>query len=561
MSRANVVDVSIGATGAAWEQFQAGEEPGGVRGEVLTSWRRSRGNGVDPEHVEVPFVEAEVDTAFARVAVPIMARTAELLLGERSCLALSDAAGRVLWRWVSEPMLRTALDRLSVAQGFCFDEEAVGTNGLGTALETGTLAVVRGSEHFVHRFHGVTCVAAPVRHPITRRVVGAVNLTCRAADTNPMLPVVVGKLVDEVQAALLAQAGSRERQLLDAHLAARREARGPVLTVGDGVVIGDADVVGLGLDLHALWDEIRTAPDDAVVELPTDLGADLTARIRLVREVGAITGAVLRLDPGAPVPPRPITPGRRNRWTQLVAEATALLADGPLLVTGEPGSGKATLLTEVLPDAVTTSAAGCAVDGVAAWAAACAAHPDRPLVIHHVDELPAAAQRALALVVARRAPGVPHAGTCATPAQEQVGDSLGDLFAGRTLAVPPLRRRADEITGLATAELARHDPRLVLDAAARRALTRHHWPGNHRELATTVRAAASRARAGVVGPAALPAVVRVAGARRVLSPLERAEADVIAAVLAECSGNKSAAARELGISRTALYGKLRAYRL
>lgn len=554
--------MSIAAdAGAAWERFQAGEEPGGVRGDVLTSWRRSRGLGVDPEHVEVPFVETELDTPFARVAVPIMARTAELLVGERSCLALADAAGRVLWRWVSEPPLRSELDRLSVAQGFCFDEGAVGTNGLGTALETGGLAVVRGSEHFVHRFHGVTCVAAPVRHPITRRTLGAVNLTCRAADTNPLLPVVVGKLVDEVQAALLAQAGGRERQLLDAYLAARREGRGPVLTVGDGVVIGDADVVGLGFDAHALWDEIRAAPDDAVVELPADLGTDLTARVRLVREVGTVTGAVLRLVPGVPAAPRPSGPARRSRWAQLVTEARALVDGGPLLVTGEPGTGKATLLAEVLPDAVTASAARCAVDGVEAWAAACAAHPDLPLVLHHVEELPAAALRALDLVLARRAPGAPLAGTCTEPADDRIGDALGALFAGRKLTVPPLRRRGEEIAGLAAAELARHDPGLVLDAGARHALSRHHWPGNHRELAATVRSAAGRARAGIVGAAALPARVRAAGARRVLSPLERAEADVIAAVLAECAGNKSAAARELGISRTALYAKLRAYRL
>ncbi|WP_376768568.1 helix-turn-helix domain-containing protein [Pseudonocardia pini] len=43
--------------------------------------------------------------------------------------------------------------------------------------------------------------------------------------------------------------------------------------------------------------------------------------------------------------------------------------------------------------------------------------------------------------------------------------------------------------------------------------------------------------------------------------MERAEANVIAAALREHRGNKSAAAKELGISRTALYAKLRSYRL
>ncbi|MDN5750140.1 MAG: hypothetical protein L0H64_16780 [Pseudonocardia sp.] len=319
---------------------------GRVRGEILTSWRRSTLYGVDREHVEPPYRDTDVDTHFARVAVPIARRMAELLVGDRSALALSDASGSVVWRWVSEPMLLGTLDALSVAEGFCFDEQFVGTNGLGTALETGALAVVRGEEHFVSRFHDVTCVAAPVRHPVTRRTVGAVNVTCRAEHTNPLLRVVVLKLVDEIQAALLDAASRRERSLLAAFLDARRSTNDAVVTVGEDVVIANGAAVDLGLDHRGIWDEVRhLRTDGAVVSLD-----GFSARMQLVRDGPATTGAVLHIAgpvPACPPRVRAAAPAP-GRWERLLDQTRTLLAAGPVVVRGEPGSGRATLLRAAL---------------------------------------------------------------------------------------------------------------------------------------------------------------------------------------------------------------------
>lgn len=512
--------------GAAWERFLSGEEPPGVRGEVLTSWRRSRISGVDPEYVDPPYRETELDTHFARVAVPIMTRTAELFSGDGSALALADQAGCVLWRWVSEPSLRTTLDELSVAEHFCFEEESVGTNGLGTALETGRLAVVRGSEHFVHRFHHVTCVAAPVRHPITRRTVGAVNVTCRAEHTNPLLAVVVGKLVEEIEAALLQAASARERVLLDAFLDAQRSASGPVISLGADVAIVNAAAAELELDHRDIWQEVRGLRDGAVVELP----AELTMRMDLVRSGGATAGAVLRpVTPQRRRPPRP--PEEPDRWAALVAEIAAV--PGPVVVLGEPGAGKTTVLR---------AAYGPQCRVVDAW------RPDlpAPVIVRQVQRLPT------------ELPAGQRVGFTVTLAEGQTRPELGGAH---QVVLPPLRRRIAEISGLARRELARQHPTLTFTAAAMTALRRYHWPGNVRELVSVVEAAAAQATGGLVGPLALPQAVRASGGRRALTPLERAESSVIAAVLAECGGNKSAAAKALGISRTALYGKIRSYRL
>lgn len=524
-----------------------------VRGEILTSWRRSTLHGVDPEHVEPPYRDTDVDTHFARVAVPIAQRMAELLVGDRSALALSDASGSVVWRWVSEPMLLGTLDALRVAEGFCFDEQFVGTNGLGTALETGALAVVRGEEHFVSRFHDVTCVAAPVRHPITRRTVGAVNVTCRAEHTNPLLRVVVLKLVDEIQAALLDAASTRERSLLAAFLDARRSTNGAVLTVGEDVVIANAAAVDLGLDHRGIWDEVRQLRgDDTEVHLDGH-----SARLRLVRDGPTTTGAVLHLAGPAPAQPARVTAPTPGRWERLREQARVLLAAGPLVVRGEPGSGRATLLRAALgPDAreLDVREFGAREFGAREFGAACtalvdrvAAHPPTvPLLLRHADLLPGP-------IAALH--GIERLGLTAT-CTTLVDPALADAA---SLTVPPLRRRTDEIVGLAQQELHRHGLRLLPDAQA--ALRRHDWPGNVAELVRVLRDAARRAHDGAVGIDALPPALRAAAGRRALSPLERAEYEVIATVLTECRGNKSAAARELGISRTALYAKIRGYRL
>lgn len=141
------------------------------------------------------------------------------------------------------------------------------------------------------------------------------------------------------------------------------------------------------------------------------------------------------------------------------------------------------------------------------------------------------------------------------------------------IAVPPLRvRGAADLDRLIDhffyALCRRHGrPQLRLSAAARAAMHAHDWPGNVRELENCIESAIVLCGDVVVEPATLPlgepsptpAVQPVDTTRfsTGLRPLRDVERAYVAFVVAQCEGNRSAAARLLGIGRNTLLRKLR----
>jgi Nif-specific regulatory protein len=134
--------------------------------------------------------------------------------------------------------------------------------------------------------------------------------------------------------------------------------------------------------------------------------------------------------------------------------------------------------------------------------------------------------------------------------------------------VPPLRERGhadlDRLIDHFLFQFGRRHgrPGLQLTPAARARLHSWRWPGNVRELQHCIESAVVLAPADRIEPEALPVPLPVAepapgdrfatGAR----PLGEVERDYVAWVLEQCDGNKSEAARVLGIGRNTLARKL-----
>ncbi|MCU0634536.1 MAG: sigma-54 dependent transcriptional regulator [Gemmatimonadaceae bacterium] len=88
-----------------------------------------------------------------------------------------------------------------------------------------------------------------------------------------------------------------------------------------------------------------------------------------------------------------------------------------------------------------------------------------------------------------------------------------------SIALPPLRERADDVPALVLHFLARHRARtgqapVALDAGAMDRLARHPWPGNVRELANVIERLAILHAGNAVGPSD---VEQLLGARPILS--------------------------------------------
>jgi DNA-binding NtrC family response regulator len=141
------------------------------------------------------------------------------------------------------------------------------------------------------------------------------------------------------------------------------------------------------------------------------------------------------------------------------------------------------------------------------------------------------------------------------------------------IRLPPLRERTADLMKLAQTfleEFAQENKKPVkgFTADALDLITRYSWPGNVRELRTAIEHAVVLARGERIGARDLPPALRqpllpAAPPAIGVSSLvvQDAEKDLIIRALKESEGNRTLAAKKLGMSRRTLYRKLALYKL
>ncbi len=278
-----------------------------------------------------------------------------------------------------------------------------------------------------------------------------------------------------------------------------------------------------------------------------------------------------------------------KRAVERARRAAASMA--PVLLTGEPGTGKARLARIVHDESPRRTAPFFRVDCGAVPEPLLAAElfgsdvPSRPgalelaargsILLEDVGGMPRSLQQELASVLHRgrfRRPGQPVLrplearvlATCHEDGRQASGlsEELRAQLAGIEIPLPALRSRREDLIPLARSLLERLRSRLAgkeaqLGHDACRALYNHPWPGNVRELENALERALVLSEGGVIR--AVDLGIETAASTPAGATLAEVERDHILRVLEAEAGNRRAAAKTLGIGEATLYRKLKTF--
>lgn len=572
----------------------------GVPDHVAASWRRSVDQGVPPHEVAPPYSrELDFDARLVRCAQPVLDQLSKQIADLPISVALTDERARLVSRRDSSSWIARMLDRVYFAQGFDYAEGAVGTNGVGTVLEFGESMHVVGAEHFVESLQAFACAGAPVRDPFTGRIEGVLDLSCMSEHSTPLMHSLVRSAARQIEHNLLTDRDQAQQALFDAYSRVETRSRQAVLAVGRRTVLGNSPLRDLldARDQEVLQDHVRfVMPRHATMDDEVELPSGTCVRLRGARvEVGGdVAGmvAVVSVQPDSrgPTPlmiengrPRSTTvvtlrhgmlESRSPAWRAAAATVEAAIRAGtPVLVLGEPGTGRCTLLAEVHRLASDSGQViALTADEVAASPSQICARLREPAseptlyVLRDIDRLPSKSLGRLADALGPASDGGPGrvSGTVAATASEAIVErtSYQRLLAafGASATVPALRHRRSDLPGLVEAlltDLAPHRD-TCMSRDAMRVLGGYDWPGNVRQLKRALSAALARRPVGVIEATDLPASCQSVP-RSSLRPVDETERDAIVTALREAGGNRVAATKALGIARSTLYRKIRQY--
>ena len=547
-------------TNRAWNRFLANRNAPslpmtGVRSVIYQSWLRSNTGGVKPEQFAAPVLEhappqnksSHDNAELRRATLASLTQIGALLSGAEAMLILTDRNGLIL-DTVGDTSTLSKASKINLAVGGVWSENAAGTNGIGTALFTGSPVYVHGDEHFCEGMKAWSCAAAPIRDPIDHSIIGIINLSGLTSIFQKHNAAFAATAARDIEVAM-----AQEQSLLNMRLMEKIVGSYPSRALGPSEGLAIIDRFGrlifnrncdetvhksgrdLGLGARFLDLPEGLTENNILEALPAGHGCQ---DIQLINIDGNIKGAALVFQQAGPtrsrakpaVSPQVLDmPGVIIPETNLkiVGKSDAILAaldiaeriatsDTSILIEGQTGVGKQLFarliharLSPDLPRGFETINCGAMTEPMFRDRLNSHSADDRPdglLCLDEIGELHADNQPLLLRYLEERltrltGPGQSEPSLAILSltnrnlqAEVEAGRFRRDLFyrlSSIVLTIPPLKDRGDDVLLIAehyNRKIAQDTGRdlLIFGDDVLGAFLSHSWPGNVRELRNVI---------------------------------------------------------------------------
>ncbi|MEX5271369.1 transcriptional regulator [Kocuria sabuli] len=170
------------------------------------SWARSLDHLAAPERCAPRVVLDRADLRDAgaplRALLPVLDELLTPLAEDTGLVVAVTGPCGVLLRVRGSAQTRRRAEAMGFVEGADWSELAVGTNAPGTALVLRRAVTVRREQHFYPEARPWSCTAAPLLHPVTGELLGAVDLTGGDAAADPATRALIGAAVRAARAEL-----------------------------------------------------------------------------------------------------------------------------------------------------------------------------------------------------------------------------------------------------------------------------------------------------------------------------------------------------------------------
>ena len=560
---------------------------------VERSWQRSREYGLNKHSRMDPFCLPISDVkhkkqqhalllGYLNSSLPLFE---QLQQGRRCRLLFADTQGTILFS-AGDPYFGNQAQKIALANGASWHEQSMGTNAIGTALSEQQEVSILGQQHFLAANHGISCSASPVLSP-SGELLGVIDISSDMGE-------------------------HAQDMLLTARLMA--------LAVENALVMNQHHahwILNLAPDAGSLqqpWSGIIALREDGQL-----LGANRSAR-HWLNELD-IPAMLAQLQQGQLTPVKQgialLSRQARSCTARSVAdnapalcprESTALKLMArqiPLLVQGETGTGKDHLVRRLHQASARAAGPLVAVNcgalpselleaelfGYVSGAFTGSHKQGRPgyiraanhgiLFLDEIGELPLAAQTRLLRVLQEKAVtplgchepqavdfqliAASHKDLADMVEQGTFRQDLYFRINGFTLQLPSLREYEEQdftrllerlLTELAAKEA--FLSKISIDEEAVHRLRSYHWPGNIRQLKQQLEVAIVLAEGQSINVTHLPELPQMSDLQPRTRDLKSLTDQLVVQTLNENNGNVSAAARQLNMSRTTIYARLKA---